>query len=320
MNLEEKLYTSTEVAKILGVSLRSVYRYLDQGKLDAEIKTATGRLRFTKKDILTFLYPEGDIDPKVVETHFSRVSEKKDSMAVSSEEKTPEQEPETEEALVPTPVPTPTAAPAPSTTKVVEEEPKKVEEPEEEAEIDWLSKFRAAAKEYSMEKEEVAPVAPAEEVAPRQSVAEAPIAKAESLSSLSGASEDESAPKISHAYYKSNLGGLKEIAQNIDKVARKSAVDYAFTLYAGLSLEKPLKKPFSVLHVYLNPSTEELFQKMLQLEETNEVNAQLCVMFPQSSAVFANKVEKHGLYVVDPAQMQQDFEDMGLSEELADIL
>jgi len=32
MNIEEKLYTSTEVAEVLGVSLRSVYRYLEQGK------------------------------------------------------------------------------------------------------------------------------------------------------------------------------------------------------------------------------------------------------------------------------------------------
>src|SRR5689334_22776588 len=60
MNLEEKLYTSTEVAQILGVSLRSVYRYLEENKLDAEVKTATGRHRFTKQNILDFLYPNKD--------------------------------------------------------------------------------------------------------------------------------------------------------------------------------------------------------------------------------------------------------------------
>ena len=64
MNLEEKLYTSTEVAQILGVSLRSVYRYLEENKLDAEVKTATGRHRFTKQNILDFLYPNKDNMPK----------------------------------------------------------------------------------------------------------------------------------------------------------------------------------------------------------------------------------------------------------------
>src|SRR3989304_10524805 len=56
--LEDRLYTSTEVANILGVSLRSVYRYLEDGKLDAEMKTATGRHRFTKQNILNFLSPQ----------------------------------------------------------------------------------------------------------------------------------------------------------------------------------------------------------------------------------------------------------------------
>ena len=58
MDLEDRLYSSTEVADILGVSLRSVYRYLEDGDLKAEVKTATGRHRFTRQDILNFLYPD----------------------------------------------------------------------------------------------------------------------------------------------------------------------------------------------------------------------------------------------------------------------
>jgi len=115
------------------------------------------------------------------------------------------------------------------------------------------------------------------------------------------------------------LGGLKEIAQNIDKVGRKSSVDYAFTLYAGLSLEKPLKKPFSILHVYVNSSTEPLFKRMLQLEETDANNGQLCLMFTESTSIFANKVEKHGLFVVSAEQMKEDFKLLGLEGELRDL-
>ena len=71
LDIKDRLYTSSEVAEILGVSLRSVYRYLEEGKLDADIKTATGRHRFSKKNILDFLQPSESQNkvsaPKVVE-------------------------------------------------------------------------------------------------------------------------------------------------------------------------------------------------------------------------------------------------------------
>ena len=312
MNLEERLYTSTEVAKVLGVSLRSVYRYLDQGKLDAEIKTATGRLRFTKQDILNFLYPDGDIDVDVVNSHFSKVTSspkksvtsdlEKEKVSPVQVEESAESEEFSEEVYdeKPEEVPAPVA---PSLESPVENE-------EKEEEIDWLAKFRAAAKEYSVDKKEEKPV----ETVP---VVEAE--EMDSLSSISNSSKEQESA-VQCTYYKSLLGGLKEIAQNIDKVARKSAVDYAFTLHAGLSLEKPLKKPFSMLHVYVDPATEVLFQKMLQLEESDQANAQLCIMTPKDSSVFANKVEKHGLYVVDMLQMREDFEQMGLADEYASLI
>src|SRR3989344_986489 len=57
MEIEDRLYSSTGVSEILGVSLRSVYRYLEDGKIKADVKTATGRHRFSKQNILDFLYP-----------------------------------------------------------------------------------------------------------------------------------------------------------------------------------------------------------------------------------------------------------------------
>ncbi|HOM78179.1 helix-turn-helix domain-containing protein [Patescibacteria group bacterium] len=332
MNLEEKLYTSTEVAKILGVSLRSVYRYLDQGKLDAEIKTVTGRLRFTKKDILNFLYPDGDADPEVVASHFSKVANSGDTSS-HKDDVIPSVKPTKIEPVVEVP-----EAENPSHEDKFEDEENTLEEApieendyvgsvntQDEEEIDWLAKFRAAAKEYSQASSfsSSTPTSANPGMPPRQPLSniEHDAAHNPALVNTLGSSQIENKePSIEHYYYKSTLGGLKEIAQNIDKVARKSSVDYAFTLYAGLSLEKPLKKPFSILHVYINPSTEALFQKMLQLEPTDENNAQLCIMFPKTSSVFANKVEKHGLYVVDANQMDADFEDMGLASELEGLL
>ena len=309
MNLEEKLYTSTEVAKILGVSLRSVYRYLDQGKLHAEIKTATGRLRFTKQDILNFLYPNGEV-PQDEAVSPDTVS---DQLATQDVTETDMSQDTTLDSNVP----------AEST-----------ELPEEE-EVDWLERFRAAAQEVSPE-ESTAPTTtksseevPVEvmstpEVEPEAEPEPEPEpSMTDSLSSLGSATsvaslepEEEPEPQTPEClYFKSSLGGLKEIAQNVDKVSRKASVDYAFTLYAGLSLEKPLKKPFSILHLYVDPEAVELYRRLLQLEPASESDAQICLMLPRSKEVLSNKVEKHGLYVVDDDQLEQDFASMGLAEE-----
>ncbi len=311
MNLEEKLYTSTEVAKILGVSLRSVYRYLDQGKLHAEIKTATGRLRFTKQDILNFLYPDGeephtemessgmassvDTPDVVIDTEVadSSASEAGESDGGSSQ-------PLSEETSVPS-----------------------AEEAVSPESVDWLERFRAAADAISPQE----PVGPEDGTSEEPPVEFTPDEELESLSSLGSAmavaslEPEEVEPETPEClYFKSSLGGLKEIAQNVDKVSRKASVDYAFTLYAGLSLEKPLKKPFSILHLYVDPEAVELYRRLLQLEPTSETDAQVCLMLPRSEKVLANKVEKHGLYVVDDSQLAQDFEVMGLGDEYKSLL
>jgi hypothetical protein len=305
MNLEEKLYTSTEVAEILGVSLRSVYRYLEQDKLDAEIKTATGRLRFTKQNITDFLYPEGD----------DSSSDKSKSAKSTSSDKAAEPVEETPQEGEGVGAEAPDEAVVEETPQEPEPEPEEEEaedqgEKEPEEEIDWLERFRAAAKEYSPEESE------SQET--QEQASQEQEQQKEGLSSLTSdePNEDEEPP---YKYYKSMVGGLKEIAQSIDKVARKSNVDYAFTLYAGLSLERPLKKPFSVLHVYIDEESEPLFRRMLQLEESDEDNAQLCLMFPRNGRVFADKDEKHGLYVVSSDCMAEDFEFMGLAEEFAEL-
>lgn len=72
MDLDDRLYSSTEVSEILGVSLRSVYRYLDDGDLVADIKTATGRHRFTRRNILDFLYPQKEYVHKATSADTSK--------------------------------------------------------------------------------------------------------------------------------------------------------------------------------------------------------------------------------------------------------
>lgn len=54
IELADKLYTSTQVADILGVSLRTLYRYMEDNKIKS-MRTASGRHRFTKDHIIEFL-------------------------------------------------------------------------------------------------------------------------------------------------------------------------------------------------------------------------------------------------------------------------
>lgn len=57
VDLENRLYNSAEVCKILGVSLRTLYRYIESGKINFETQSKTRRYFFSKKDLLGFLYP-----------------------------------------------------------------------------------------------------------------------------------------------------------------------------------------------------------------------------------------------------------------------
>jgi len=134
---------------------------------------------------------------------------------------------------------------------------------------------------------------------------------------------EEARPKrIQSQYYRSSLGGLKDIAQNIDRGSRNSFLDYAFTMNAGLSLYKPIK-PFSVLHAYVRPQDIAFFEKLLGLTPTDEMNSQLCLLLSDEDMIYKTKEELHGLFVVAREKLLEDVRAMGdsaLAEEAASIL
>jgi len=292
IKIENKLYSSTEVAEILGVSLRSVYRYLEEGKLQAEVKTATGRHRFTRQNIVDFLYPTGVPDGEsIVETAApvsqAPVYQQAAQPFVSPTPVQPVQEPvvsqpeapkiEVQEPVVPQPK--------------MEVQEQKIEVEKEDDQVDWLAKFREAAKKFEQSTEE--------------------------LSGLGSIKEDiiteEKGPKEEMIYYRSRLGGLKDVAQNIDKTSRNSGLDYAFTLNAGLSLYKPIN-PFSVLHVYVRPKDRDFFERILALSPSDEANAQLCIMTSDEDSIYRESDEMHGLRVVNKKRLVEDISE--LKEEL----
>jgi excisionase family DNA binding protein len=318
IQLEDRLYTSTEVAEVLGVSLRSVYRYLEEGKLDAEIKTATGRHRFSKKNILEFLYPENN------------TSQPQTTAQIPQQQKTKTEEVRRMETPV-TPVET-TQVPAPQQETVqqsMKEEvvPIKTEDTiteTQEEPIDWLAKFREAAKKFKEESEKpevsenVQPVKEEKimkEEQPEVKYSEEPAFEQDQYSAFSKFTQRREAPveerpatRILH--YRSSLGGLKDIAQNIDKSSRANGVPYAFTMNAGLSLFKPIK-PFSILHVYIRPTDLQSFERSLGLTPAEESTSQLCLLVSSDTKVFTEREEVHGLFVVSKQKLMDDVTKMG---------
>lgn len=332
MILDDRFYTSTEVAEILGVSLRSVYRYLEENKIKADVKTATGRHRFTRQNILDFLYPEGEPSSAPVqksENGRNVLTMTQSDVQVSPQSDTPTQNLNFPKASDPISEPTINDE-SPSIQNNVVAAPSEDIEPEPE--VDWLAKFRAAAQKHREEaaaKEEEKPVEDQPIVESATEVPVAPVVESVSvpvpeprhafntgsIGSIGSVSElNSSEPTVEVApksvyYYTSGVGGLKDIAQEVNRSARKSAVPYAFTMNAGLSLHK-LIRPFSVLHIYARENDIPFFERALELSESDEDNAQL-VIFVDRSGVLTSTNEVHGLHVVSNQKLKADLINAG---------
>jgi len=95
----DKLFSSTEVCGILGVSLRTLYRYIESGDLGS-IQTPTGRHRFTKKHIEDFLSKGKRVTPPA-ESVQEEAKEAEETREISPvQESVPSEDIETKEEIV----------------------------------------------------------------------------------------------------------------------------------------------------------------------------------------------------------------------------
>lgn len=254
MNLEDRFYTSTEVAEILGVSLRSVYRYLEEDKLQAEVKTATGRHRFTRKNILDFLYPQEDSSSHPVSSN-----------SVNNSGRTPQApmqapmndfgrsaRPNNVTSFAEVPVPSSTAPQTPPSQndsyydidiEMGEDEDTanveansdilndvspveaKVSPEDSEEEVDWLAKFRAAAQRHREKKE-------AEE-AMSQEVKE-PIVTTPPVRYPSSPQQNIAPTNSRDDFMNTVSRGLANTAQSIEMPTEESSIYYYKSSSAGL--------------------------------------------------------------------------------------
>jgi len=313
IELKDKLYTSTEVANVLGVSLRSVYRYLDEGKLHADVKTATGRHRFSKQNILNFLYPQEtkdiEIQDKATPSKPNQARKRVETPIVEEDIQTTLTEDE-KKYDIPTDEEN---MPEEETNDIVEEDGV-----EEDSAVDWLAKFRAAAERYRAEQ-----ATKQEDIAPNDSIIDHTHSTTQQTRSIDIDNDDieqqeQEIEEKTEYYYLSGVGGLKEIAQSLDKAAKKASVDYAFTLDAGLSLFKPIR-PFSLINAYVRSSDRDYFEKALKLTEVSKSSAQLCLHISDENSIYRDKREMYGLNVVSRDKLRMDLVAAGEKDLVSEL-
>lgn len=297
----EKLYTSTEVAEILGVSLRSIYRYLDDNKIQAAVKTATGRHRFTRQNINDFLHPS---ESKVVKEFPQEKEGLDESQEIKKVEVRGADHEEIEEEVRKVAnvqsnddIDTQNGTLTQGDKVVVQDEP-----------VDWLARFRQAAEKYKTQ-DSVESIERAAKKAPKLEE----VRKVQEVEKVEEMDQVQKEEESTYYYYRSGVGGLKEIAQAIDKSAKNASLDYAFTMSAGLSLHKPIK-PFSLIHSYARPTDLAYFEKVLQLTPCQKDTAQLCLITSEDENLYSKRRELHGLYVVSDSQIKTDLLNDGETE------
>lgn len=311
IELKDKLYTSTQVADILGVSLRTLYRYMEDGKIQS-MRTASGRHRFTKDQILDFLNAGGFGGANPMASNVGNVTDNQNKNI------------EVETKPVPDNVFT---SPFVSTNEGVLNSNKtsEVSETPEVPGMDWL-------KEEAPERPVMRPFQSQDlrgptfnEIESKSVVPEAPqvVANNNPFSSQSmNAESKQDVPVIDTfvieaknesldlndvnvRYYKSDYSDLIELARKVKDTAMSKDLEYAFTLFAGLSLHFSIK-PFTKLHFYANPEDMQIWKSELRLTPVqNREDANIGVLV-NTDIVFVPSKEIGSFKVVDDKVLMRD--------------
>lgn len=308
IELKDKLYTSTQVADILGVSLRTLYRYMEDGKIQS-MRTASGRHRFTKDQILDFLNAGGfggassnSVDKSQSEVG-NRMSDPEDVFT------------------------SPSISTSTSTTSTTESVDVVIEKKPEVHGMDWFSEpdepqikpvasqdlreptfngFRSAEPEIKPVVEN--PISATSRPTMSQQGMNQDTAQSTSLSdnsNIEAKNESLDLNDVNVRYYKSDYSDLIELARKIKDTAMGKDLEYAFTLFAGLSLHFSIK-PFTKLHFYANPEDMQIWKSELRLTPVqNREDANIGILV-NTDIVFVPSKDIGGFKVVDDKVLMRD--------------
>lgn len=336
MELTDRFYKSTEVSEILGVSLRTLYRYMDSGKIQS-VQLPSGRHRFTKQQLETFLYSNGsgglgqvmpnqysqpNADRVYVDTGYSQNQQVQQNTRQpnvvnnpygSQQQNVYSNPPITQQNQVnpqvtnnysPTPTSSPSspfASPEPEKTMAVTEEVDDLD-----AELEQLLASLEEDTDDTTSAEVEAPKAPA-------------INDNSMLGGLGNFDQDE--PVVNEqpvsivdenavSFFYCPYNQLRAIARLVKTTSEDNSKKYAFTMNAGLSLYFPLD-PFSVIHFYIEEGDLEFWKDSLQLKESVKSDANIGILVTKGRALEGSQ-EVSGLKVVSKSTMIANLKANGL--------
>ena len=297
IELKDKLYTSTQVADILGVSLRTLYRYMEDSKIQS-MRTASGRHRFTKDQILDFLNAGGMGGAANSTSNFTP----QQSATAGNVVNTPVQTVETDEMFTsPIVNPEPVAAPAKVESMWSDISPESelvgqaVVKPIEQEEVRSTTISRET--NIPVNNWQVTPQAE-----PRVEPKPEPILD---TSTVAPVSEAVDLSDVSIRYYKSDYTDLIELARKVKDTSSSKDLEYAFTLFAGLSLHFSIK-PFTKLHLYANPEDMQIWKSELRLTPVqNREDANIGVLI-NTDIIFVPSKDIGGFRVVEDKVLMKD--------------
>lgn len=341
MELKDKLYTSTQVAEILGVSLRTLYRYMEDGRIGS-MRTASGRHRFTKDQILDFLnvdsaesryddskpvQKETPVQESVASPAIDQFKNKAESVtlgyqpdtSVANTTKEPEEKPhvvdlsayKTKSELGQFPE---DAGDSYDDELDLDEDPIVAENPARPGPFD--EPFESKIEPETPKTRPSVPVSPVENKKPESTtLSDEFVEKEVSHEKESIASEEESNPisDLNVRYYKSEHSDLIRLAKKIDEVANARDLEYAFSGYAGLSLHFLIKKTFTLLHFYANPEDMQIWKEELSLVPTSKKEDANIAIIVNTDIVFVPTKEMSGFRVVEDKVLLRDLSE---SQEL----
>jgi excisionase family DNA binding protein len=380
VELKEKLYTSTQVADILGVSLRTLYRYMEDGKIQS-MRTASGRHRFTRENILEFLNAGGAGQIKQDEYNFNqRGQQNYSNQGFQTQNIQPQynREPQWPQNQPPNPRPNVNdyynnqsnqyQNPIDTRTNInnnqnYPQEPLKREDPmatrfgpnninkynipdiqsdsqdnksptndlnfndkplkENEFQKPKFSNFdfynddddyisfskpKPAVDNDTDQPTTLPNTGQAEKQDHYRSPFDQPLEESTQKKVQLDEVKESEVPKQNFAdqlkYYKSAVNDLIELARRIKDISSSRDLDYAFTMYAGLSLHF-LVRPFEQLHIYMNPEDMNTWREVLRLSESSERESDL-IVYLNSDIIFVPNKTIGGFKVVEDRVLLQD--------------
>ena len=339
MELADKLYTSTQVADILGVSLRTLYRYMEDSKIQS-MRTASGRHRFTRDQIFEFLntdqqstFTPGVPDEVLQEPHATSVAPRFAPQAPTKPESVNpfSQSPASstfsrQETTTASPTPTTgtqtppftTAGPNANQANVAPVTSPSYKVPDTQPTSPWIKTEPLVGRQNPVDQTAV----PFTGSTPQDRIVKPiePVQKTEQpVSQILPASvpRSETAPEPTPGvrYYKSDFADLIELAKRVKETANLKDLEYAFTLYAGLSLHF-LIKPFTLLHIYANPEDIQIWKNELRLTSVSDKKEANIAVIVNTDIVFVPVKEIGGFKVVDDKVLLRDLSDQKEEELL----